>query len=94
MTKLIKILIIFSVTLISIQSYAQKPQSVEKRKKELIEKEEQRKAEEQQAIKEMQENHMAIQTKDTRKRMRKSKKKAKRANDHKKGFILRRLFTK
>lgn len=75
-------------------SYAQNDRSIEKRKKELIEKEEQRKAEEMQYLEEMRSNHMAIQSKDTRKRMKKSKRKSKRVNDNRGTFILKRWYLK
>lgn len=73
---------------------ADNPTSIEKRKKELREKEEQRKAEEKAAIEEGKKQHLKIQEKQTRKRMRKSKKHSKKINDHKKDGFLKRLFTK
>jgi peptidoglycan hydrolase CwlO-like protein len=86
--------LILFIFLFTNNSFAQKPQSIEKRTKELQEKEEQRKQEEINALKQMQAEHLAIQSKSTKKRMKKSRKKAKNVNDNKRGFSLKRMFKK
>ena len=78
-------------------SYAQKldrPQSLKNRRKHLQKKEEQRKAEEAIAVKELKKLHMSLQTKKVKKRMKKAKKKAKRNNANKKGNIFTRWLHK
>ena len=88
------LLILLFVSGIPATAHSQNQRSIEKRKKELAEKEEDRKAEEEQAKQEMIENHMAIQQKETRRRMRKSKRKAERVNNNRAGFSFRNLFNK
>lgn len=94
MTNLLKFIFIVSIFFFTNEIVAQESRSLEKRKKELIQQEEQRKAEEAQALKDMQSGHMAIQTKDTRKRMKKSKKKANKVNKNKQGSFITRMFSK
>ena len=94
MPNLIKIFFLLIFSFIATTSFSQNSRSLEKRKQELIDKEEQRKQEENQAIKEMQATHLAIQSKDTRKRMKKSKKKANKNNKNKNSFSFKKYFKK
>lgn len=87
-----KLFFILVFNLIAVAGFSQKGQSIEKREKELLKKEEQRKAEDAAAIEEGKKNHMKIQTRETKKRMRKSRKKANKVNHNKGGFFLIRLL--
>ena len=94
MTNIIKISLIIIFSLLCSAGFTQNSRSLEKRKQELINKEEERKSEQEQALKEMQASHIAIQTKKTKKRMKKSKRKANKNNKNKKSFSIKTLFKK
>ena len=72
--------------------YSQNGESQKKQEQRIIDQQERQKVEDEQAKREMYEKHMAIQDKATRKRMKKTKKKAKEVNEHKGDFFLVRLF--
>jgi hypothetical protein len=94
MTNIIKLILVIAFSTICSAGYSQNNRSLEKRKQELIQKEEERVAEQDQALKEMKAGHLAIQTKETKKRMKKSKKKANKTNKNRGSFSLKTIFKK
>ncbi len=73
----------------------EKQQSVEKQRKEFLELQDERKQESAKKMEADREKHLKIQTKETRKRMKKNKKKMRRLkNDKHQDSFLKRLFTK
>ncbi len=86
-------LLVFTASISGVEAQ-EKPQSIEKRKKELAEIKKRQEKEKEQAIEEMRKQHMAIQDKKTRKRMKKNRKKAARNTTNKRKFSLKRIFGK
>jgi hypothetical protein len=72
---------------------AQESRSVEKRKAQLEKQEDEKKRLGEKAHEEGIEKHMQIQTKETRKRMKQNKKKAKRVNNNRGKSFFQRLFS-
>lgn len=71
-----------------------RPQKTKKSRKEFAKKGEEREAEALTAQEEGRKRHVKLQDKETRKRMKRSRKKAERYNKHKREPFLRRLFRK
>lgn len=77
-----------------LSSLAQEESRAVKNRKEQLEKQEEKKQKMgEKAHEEGIENHMRIQTKETRKRMKQNKKKSKRINNNRKEFFLKRWFS-
>ena len=80
--------------LLSAQEAEKGNRSIEKRKKELKKKEQEREKEEKAEYEALLKKHRDNQTKDVRKRMKKTKKRSTKHNENRKGFFLFRPFTK
>lgn len=96
--KLKKILLLFvtviAFNLLSNNSYAQEGESIKKQEKRLEKKKEEREKGNEKAKQEGLDRHESIQDKETRKRMKKNKKKANRYNGGKKEPFYKRWFRK
>lgn len=94
MKHLMHVICITTLLLMVSVTFAQKePRSVRKRQEQLDKQEEVKKREGEKAHQEGIEQHMRIQTKETRKRMKKNKRKSKRVNDNRNEFFLKRWFS-
>jgi Flp pilus assembly protein TadB len=80
--------------LVSVAAYSQEGESIKKQKKRLEKKKEERAQGNENARQEGIDRHMDIQDKETRKRMKKNKKKANRINSGKKEPFFKKWFIK
>lgn len=95
MTKLFKLIAISIMLVLPIIAVGQKKQkSVKKMQEEHFDKQADLKKQSEEARKAGLKQHMELQTKETRKRMKKSKKRSERTSLNKKEPFLKRLFTK
>ena len=93
MRRLLAITTIFLLFCFTNALAQKEPKSVRKRQEQLERQEAEKKRLGEKAHEEGVEKHMKIQTKETRKRMKKNKRKAKRHNDNRNEFFLKRWFS-
>lgn len=94
MTKLFKLFLLATILALPFQSCAQKQKSAKKMQQEHFDRQAEQKKAAEKAQGEALERHKKIQTKETRKRMKRSEKKARRHKDNRKEPFLKRLFRK
>jgi hypothetical protein len=94
MTKLFKIIAISILFLLPVVASAQKQKSVKKMQEEHFDKQEDLKKQSEKAREEGLKRHQKMQSKDTQKRMKQTRKRSERNSMNKKEPFLKRLFTK